>query len=123
ALNIISALIMVVMEKTRDIAILKSMGATTKAIMRIFFYQGMVIGLSGTVLGVAGGLGLCGLLARYKIIELPPNVYPMSTMPIKVVPFDVSVIAVSAILITLLATLYPSWKASRVRPAEALSYE
>lgn len=123
ALNIISALIMVVMEKTRDIAILKSMGATTKAIMRIFFYQGMVIGLSGTVLGVGGGLGLCALLKRYKIIELPPNVYPMSTMPIKVVPADVSVIAVSAILITLLATLYPSWKASRVRPAEALSYE
>ena len=123
ALNIISALIMVVMEKTRDIAILKSMGATTKAIMRIFFYQGMVIGLAGTVLGVGGGLGLCALLKRYKIIELPPNVYPMSTMPIKVVPADVSVIAVSAILITLLATLYPSWKASRVRPAEALSSE
>ncbi len=123
ALNIISALIMVVMEKTRDIAILKSMGATTKAIMRIFFYQGMVIGLSGTVLGVGGGLGLCAILKRYKIIELPPNVYPMSTMPIKVVPADVSVIAISAILITLLATLYPSWKASRVRPAEALSYE
>jgi len=123
ALNIISALIMVVMEKNRDIAILKSMGATTKSIMRIFFYQGMVIGLSGTVLGVAGGLGLCGLLARYKIIELPPNVYPMSTMPIKVVPLDVSVIAISAILITLLATLYPSWKASKVRPAEALTYE
>ncbi|MCL2341337.1 MAG: lipoprotein-releasing ABC transporter permease subunit [Proteobacteria bacterium] len=123
ALNIISALIMMVMEKNRDIAILKSMGATTRAIMRIFFYQGMVIGLAGTVLGVAGGLGLCALLKRYKIIELPSNVYPMSTMPIKVVPLDVTVIAVSAILITLLATLYPSWKASRVRPAEALSYE
>lgn len=123
ALNIISALIMVVMEKTRDIAILKSMGATTKAIMRIFFYQGMVIGLAGTVLGVGGGLGLCAILKRYKIIELPPNVYPMSTMPIKVVPADVSVIAISAILITLVATLYPSWKASKVRPAEALSYE
>lgn len=123
ALNIISALIMVVMEKNRDIAILKSMGATTKSIMRIFFYQGMVIGLSGTVLGVAGGLSLCALLKRYKIIELPSNVYPMSTMPIKVVPLDVTVIAVSALLITLAATLYPSWKASRIRPAEALSYE
>lgn len=123
ALNIISALIMVVMEKNRDIAILKSMGATTKSIMRIFFYQGMVIGLSGTMLGVASGLGLCALLKRYKIIELPSNVYPMSTMPIKVVPLDVTVIAVSALLITLAATLYPSWKASRIRPAEALSYE
>lgn len=123
ALNIISALIMMVMEKNRDIAILKSMGATTKAIMRIFFYQGMVIGLAGTVLGMGGGLGLCALLKRYKIIELPSNVYPMSTMPIKVVPLDVTIIAVSALIITLIATLYPSWKASRIRPAEALSYE
>ena len=123
ALNIISALIMMVMEKNRDIAILKSMGATTRSIMRIFFHQGMLIGLAGTALGVAGGLGLCALLKRYKIIELPSNVYPMSTMPIKVVPLDVTVIAVSAILITLIATLYPSWKASQIRPAEALSYE
>lgn len=123
ALNIISALIMVVMEKNRDIAILKSMGATTKAIMRIFFYQGAVIGLSGTVLGVASGLTVCAILKHSKLIELPANVYPMSTMPIKVVPFDVTVIAVSAMLITLAATLYPSWKASKIRPAEALSYE
>ncbi len=123
ALNIISALIMVVMEKNRDIAILKSMGATTHSIMRIFFYQGAVIGLCGTLLGVGGGLGLCALLKRYKIIELPSNVYPISTMPIKVVPLDVTVIALSAVLITLAATLYPSWKASRVRPAEALTYE
>ncbi len=123
ALNIISALVMVVMEKNRDIAILKSMGATTGAIMRVFFYQGAVIGLSGTLLGLGGGLGLCALLKRYKIIELPSNVYPMSTMPIKVVAFDVGLIAVSALLITLAATLYPSWKAARVRPAEALSYE
>jgi lipoprotein releasing system, transmembrane protein, LolC/E family len=123
ALNIISALIMMVMEKNRDIAILKSMGATTRSIMRIFFYQGMVIGLVGTALGVAGGLGLCALLKHYKIIELPSNVYPMSTMPIKVMPLDVTVIAISAIVITLIATLYPSWKASQIRPAEALSYE
>lgn len=123
ALNIISALIMVVMEKTRDIAILKSIGATTGSIMRIFFYQGAVIGLTGTVFGLIGGLGLCSILKRYKFIELPSNVYPMSTMPIKVVPMDVGIIAVSAIMITLAATIYPSWKASRVRPAEALTYE
>ena len=123
ALNIISALVMVVMEKTRDIAILKSMGATTGAIMRIFFYQGTVIGLTGTILGVFSGLGLCELLKHYKIIELPKNVYPMSTMPVKVVPMDVGLIAISAILITLAATLYPSWKASKIRPAEALTYE
>jgi lipoprotein-releasing system permease protein len=121
ALNIISALIMVVMEKEKDIAILKSMGTTSRAIMKIFFNQGLVIGLTGTVLGVAGGLGLCELLSRYKFIELPSNVYPMNTLPIKVLPMDVTIIAVSAIVITLTATIYPSWKASKVKPAEVLS--
>ncbi len=121
ALNIISALVMVVMEKSKDIAILKSMGASSQAIMRIFFLQGMVIAVTGTTLGVLGGLGLCELLSRYKFIELPSNVYPMSTLPIKVIPLDVTIIAVSSIVITLLATLYPSWKASAVQPAEVLS--
>ncbi|MCI5124063.1 MAG: lipoprotein-releasing ABC transporter permease subunit [Candidatus Electrothrix sp. AR5] len=123
SLNIISTLVMVVMEKNKDIAILKSMGASTGSIMRIFFYQGAMIGFTGTVLGVGAGLGLCSLLKRYKIIELPSNVYPMSTLPIKVVPGDIMVVAIVAILITLLATLYPSWKASRIRPADALTYE
>ena len=123
SLNIISALVMVVMEKNKDIAILKSMGAKTGSIMRIFFYQGAIIGVTGTVLGIGAGLGLCSLLKRYKIIELPSNVYPMSTLPIKVVPEDVIVVAIVAVLITLLATLYPSWKASGVRPADALTYE
>ncbi|WP_136805470.1 lipoprotein-releasing ABC transporter permease subunit [Desulfosediminicola flagellatus] len=121
ALNIISALIMVVMEKSRDIAILKSMGATSASIMRIFFLQGSIIALTGTTLGVLGGLGLCELLSRYKFIELPSNVYPMTTLPIKVLPFDVGLIAIASIVITLLATLYPSWKASQVQPAEVLS--
>ncbi|MCI5148833.1 MAG: lipoprotein-releasing ABC transporter permease subunit [Candidatus Electrothrix sp. MAN1_4] len=123
SLNIISTLVMVVMEKNKDIAILKSMGAKTGAIMRIFFYQGAVIGLTGTLLGVGAGLGLCSLLKRYKIIELPSNVYPMSTLPIKIMPDDIIVVAIVAVLITLLATLYPSWKASTVRPADALTYE
>ena len=121
ALNIISALIMVVMEKGKDIAILKSMGSTSASIMRIFFLQGAIIAVTGTTLGVMGGLGLCELLSRYKFIELPSNVYPMNTLPIKVLPEDVVLIAVSAIVITLLATLYPSWKASQVQPAEVLS--
>jgi lipoprotein-releasing system permease protein len=121
ALNIISALVMVVMEKSKDIAILKSMGATSQAIMRIFFLQGLVIAVAGTTLGVAGGLGLCELLSRYQFIELPSNVYPMTTLPIKVLPLDVTIIAISSIVITLLATLYPSWKASAVQPAEVLS--
>ena len=121
ALNIVSALIMVVMEKEKDIAILKSMGATSGSIMKIFFNQGLVIGLSGTILGVSLGLGLCEILSRYKFIELPSNVYPMSTLPIKVLPMDVTIIAISALVITLSATIYPSWKASKVKPAEVLS--
>ena len=121
ALNIISALIMVVMEKTRDIAILKSMGSTSVSIMKIFFLQGLVISLTGTILGVLGGLGLCELLSRYEFIELPSNVYPMTTLPIKVLPLDVFIIACCSIVISLLATLYPSWKASTVKPAEVLS--
>ena len=70
---------------------------------------------------VIGGLGLCELLSRYQFIELPSNVYPMTTLPIKVLPLDVAIVAVSSIVITLTATLYPSWKASQVRPAEVLS--
>ncbi|MBC8208310.1 MAG: lipoprotein-releasing ABC transporter permease subunit [Desulfobulbaceae bacterium] len=121
ALNIISALIMVVMEKERDIAILKSMGATSASIMRIFFFQGMIISVTGTSLGILGGLGLCELLSRYQFIELPSNVYPMTTLPIKVLPMDVTIIGLAAILITLSATLYPSWRAAQVQPAEILS--
>jgi lipoprotein-releasing system permease protein len=112
---------MVVMEKGRDIAILKSMGATSTSIMRIFFLQGLVISLTGTILGVLGGLGLCELLSRYQFIELPSNVYPMTTLPIKTLPFDVILIACCSIVISLSATLYPSWKASQVKPAEVLS--
>jgi lipoprotein-releasing system permease protein len=121
ALNIISALIMVVMEKGRDIAILKSMGATSGSIMKIFFLQGLIISLTGTVLGVLGGLGLCELLSRYQFIELPSNVYPMTTLPIKVLPLDIAIITGCSIIISLSATLYPSWKASKVKPAEVLS--
>lgn len=122
AFNIVSTLIMVVMEKTKDIAILKSMGATSGSIMRIFIYEGLVIGLVGTFLGVLGGLGLCALLSRYQFIKLP-DVYPISTLPVLILPSDVILIALSATVITLVATLYPSWQAAKVDPAVALRYE
>ena len=123
AFNIISTLIMVVMSKGKDIAILKSMGATSMGIMRIFIYEGLIIGLTGTVLGVIGGLGLCEVLSRYQFIKLPSDVYPITTLPIKVLPMDVTLVAISAALITLLATIYPSWQASKIEPAVALRYE
>lgn len=122
AFNIVSTLIMVVMEKNKDIAILKAMGATSASIMRVFIYEGLVIGTSGTVLGILGGLGLCEILSRYKFIELP-DVYPISTLPVLVLPSDVIIIAVSAVFITFAATLYPSWQAAKVDPAVALRYE
>jgi lipoprotein-releasing system permease protein len=123
AFNIISTLTMVVMSKGKDIAILKSMGATSKGIMNIFIYEGLVIGLTGTFLGVMGGLTLCKVLSRYQFIKLPSDVYPITTLPIKILPMDVTLVAVSAALITLLATLYPSWQASKIDPAVALRYE
>jgi len=122
AFNIVSTLIMVVMEKSKDIAILKAMGASSYQVMKIFIYEGLVIGLSGTLLGLIGGLSVCKLLARYHFIKLP-DVYPISTLPVEVVPHDIILICASAVLITLLATLYPSWQASRVDPATALRYE
>ncbi|MFP3983615.1 MAG: lipoprotein-releasing ABC transporter permease subunit [Desulfurivibrionaceae bacterium] len=120
AFNIISTLTMVVMEKKRDIAILKSMGATSRSIMKIFVYEGLIIGSVGMVIGVIGGLGLCEILSRYNFITLPGDVYPMSTLPVAVNPLDVTIVAISAVLITFLATVYPSWQASRVEPVEAL---
>jgi len=123
AFNIISTLIMVVMSKGKDIAILKSMGATSKGIMRIFIYEGLIIGLTGTILGVIGGLALCEVLSKYQFIKLPSDVYPITTLPIKVLPMDVTLVAISAALITLLATIYPSWQASKIEPAVALRYE
>lgn len=123
AFNIVSSLIMLVMEKTRDIAILKAMGATTARIRKIFVLEGFIIGVSGTIIGMLGGFSLCGLLKKYKFIELPRDVYYISTLPVNLEGFDVAVIALSAIAISLLATLYPSRQAAKLDPAEALRYE
>ena len=123
AFNIVSSLIMLVMEKTRDIAILKAMGATTTSIRKIFVLEGLMIGVSGTILGLLGGFGLCGILKRYHFIELPRDVYYISTLPVHLEGTDVAIIAFSAIAISLIATLYPSRQAAKLEPAEALRYE
>ena len=123
AFNIVGTLIMVVIEKTKDIAILKSMGATRRSIMKIFMIEGAVIGLVGTLLGLLGGYTICTLLATYKFIELPSDVYYISTLPVQMNPLDVALIALAAIVITLAASVYPAWQASRFDPAEAIRYE
>jgi len=123
ALNIISTLVMVVMEKTRDVAILRAMGASARSIMTIFMFQGLLVGVVGTFAGLASGLGLCQLLAKYKFINLPADVYYISTLPVQVEVADVSFVAAAAVVISFLATLYPSWYASRLNPVESFRYE
>ena len=123
AFNMASTLIMVVMEKTRDIAILKSMGATRRSIMKIFIFQGLIIGGAGTLIGLCGGIVVCQLLQRYQFIELPNDVYYLSTLPARMEPMDVGLVLASALLISFLATLYPAWQASRLAPVDALRYE
>ena len=131
ALNIISTLIMVVMEKNKDIAILKSMGATPKGILRIFVIEGGVIGVVGTALGTIFGLGIAlkldtivGFLEnRFGFKIFSPDIYYIEKFPSQVNPIDVALIIITAILISLLATLYPAWRASKLDPAEALRYE
>ena len=122
AFNIASSLIMMVMQKTRDIAILKTMGATDSSIKRIFVFKGMVIGVLGTVLGVCLGLLICVLLKNYSFIELPGDIYYITTLPVKLKAMDVLTIAVSALAICFAAPLYPAHQASRLDPVEAIRY-
>jgi lipoprotein-releasing system permease protein len=123
AFGIVSTLIMVVMEKNKDIAILKSMGATARSIMRIFIAEGLIIGIVGTLFGLLGGYAVCTLLAKYPFITLPSDIYYISRLPVKMNILDFVLVAISAMGISFLATLYPSWQAARLDPAEALRYE
>jgi lipoprotein-releasing system permease protein len=123
ALNIIASLILLVMEKSRDIAILKTMGTSSRRVMRIFMLQGLIIGVVGTAVGSSLGLVLCWVLDRYRLIQIPMDVYQIAYVPFVVQPFDFVVVVVSAVLICFLATLYPSRQASRLDPVQALRFE
>src|ERR671913_1086374 len=123
ALNIIASLVLLVMEKSRDIAILKTMGASARSIMTIFMLQGLIIGLVGTTAGATLGYTLAYFLDRYRLIRIPTDVYQVSHVPFTVLPWDFAVVIASAIVICFVATLYPSRQAARLDPVQALRFE
>lgn len=121
--NIVSTLMMNVMEKQKEIAILKAMGAGNRAIMMVFMFQGLLIGVFGTLIGVAGGYALGNILNNYELIRLPADVYYLSKLPVLMKLTDFLVVSVSAIVISFISTLYPSYYAARLNPVEPLRYE
>jgi lipoprotein-releasing system permease protein len=116
-------LIMVVMEKRKDIGVLKSMGATRGGVGRIFVYKGMVIGLVGTLAGNLGAFVICELLKHYRFIELPRDVYSIDTLRVKMYPEYFLAVTVVSLLICWLSTLYPARQAARLAPVDVIRYE
>ncbi len=123
AFNIFATLTMVVKEKRKDIAVLKSMGASNGWIGRIFMLKGLIIGIVGTALGVLGGLGGCWLLERYHFIELPKDVFIVSTVPVRIEAENFLIVALVSVAICLLASVSPAWRAANLVPAEVIRYE
>ena len=123
AFNIISSLIMVVLEKKKEIGILKSMGATNAGIRRIFIYEGLAVGVIGTAIGIIIGWGLCFLQLKYHFFSLPPDIYFINALPILMKASDFVMIAVIALLLCFLASVYPAHKAATLVPVEAIRYE
>src|SRR5271169_2479284 len=123
ALNILISLIMMVMEKTRDIAVLVSMGAKRKQVRRIFIYQGLLIGVIGTMLGLVAGYSLSWVAGHYHLVSLSAEVYSIDYVPFAPRALDGLLVAIVAIGISFIATLCPSWSAASVLPAESLRYE
>jgi lipoprotein-releasing system permease protein len=123
ALNIIASLILLVMEKNRDLAILKTMGTSAKSVRRIFMLQGLIIGLVGTTAGSIAGYLLIYIFDRYKLIRIPIDVYQISYVPFTLQPRDFIIVVAAAILICFVATIYPSRLAAKLDPAVALRYQ
>jgi len=123
AFNIISTLIMVVMEKTREIGILKSMGITSKGITKIFLFEGMVVGILGSLIGFIIGFSLCLAQLEYKFFSLPGDVYFINYLPVKMQILDFTMIGLAAVVLCIFASLYPARKAAKLDPIRAIRYE
>lgn len=123
AFNIIATLIMIVVEKTKDIGILKAMGATDRSILRIFMWEGLAVGIAGTLCGTGIGALLSWLVGRYRFITIPGEVYFLDRLPAKLECGDLAIVALVALLISFLATIYPAWRASKLEPVEAIRFE
>jgi len=121
--NIIGTLTMIVMEKSREIAILKSMGAAERSIMRVFMTSGLIIGAVGTAVGSTIGYSAVVIIAKSGIITLPKDVYQVSHLPLSITGYDILFISLMALGISFLATIYPAWQAARQDPVEVLRYE
>ena len=122
AFNIVSTLMMVVMEKTMDIGVMKAMGATDKSLVKIFLLQGVIVGAIGTILGVAIGSLLVWLQQTYHIISLPPDVYSISSLPMKLLLTDVVLVTFVSMALSILSAIYPAWRAAKLKPVDAIRY-
>jgi lipoprotein-releasing system permease protein len=123
ALNIIASLILLVMEKHRDIAILKTMGASARSVTVVFLLQGLIIGIVGTAVGAAAGWGVSRIFDRYQLIRVPIDIYQVSHLPFTVLPLDFIIVVLVAVLVCFVATIYPSRQAAKLDPVQALRYE
>ncbi|MDD5246083.1 MAG: ABC transporter permease [Candidatus Omnitrophica bacterium] len=121
--NIISTLVVMVVEKTKDIGILRSLGMSASEIRRIFTIEGMIIGLAGIFFGAVGGIGLCLLLQKYQFIKLPQDIYYIDRLPVLIDIKDVALVLLAALLITVVSTIYPAAKAAKFKLVDALRYE
>jgi len=121
--NIVSSLVMLVLEKRRDIGVLRTMGVTPHGIMRIFLLQGTLVGLMGTGLGLLVGWAVSFVLGRYKLLHLPGEIYFIDTLPVKMEWTDFALVAAAATALCFVASLYPAWRAARLAPVESIRYE